>query len=568
MMSYRSQWFSLAAAISSILTFVMLGESPAMAANIELYDVFETVVTNDKSYTNPFDYCEIELQAVFTSPSGKQVKFFGFHDGDGKGGQSGNVWKLRFMPQETGAWKYTYTWTDKTPGGEGAFHVVDNKKYPGPLKVAADTPWYFSTARGEPFHARGYMFGYGHEKPDKPGLKFNSDADQAEHFKTVDECIVKRGYNLVMIIGRGLKSMPATTTQPRQLVNEGQTWWCWDGRKYDFTRYQVATWTHWDRYIDAYRQRGVYVFPFALIHEWDIGDTIWQMGEMRRFTRYMMARCAAYSNLFGYNITWEMPIFFGDERSASYYSVLRENNPFGTLLGRHDNNHDGFKNVLDFTMRQRQARDVFRGNDRTATWHYKVDGVFVNRPIIGSEDIWEIASGEWSQPRNGDEVRRGAWGLQLAGVMPIYEEWHGPKHAPAKGLGKGDGEVLVRRMFDFFYDKPKIDYRNPKFQQLNALVSAKDRQICSGVPGQEYVVYDEDGGDITIDLSAAGDAAFTVTWFDPVDGTLKQGETVKGGANRTLASPFKGDSVLLLRKQAGPSSQPVAAHPGDSPAGG
>jgi hypothetical protein len=26
----------------------------------------------------------------------------------------------------------------------------------GPLRVAADNPWYFMTARGEPFHARPY----------------------------------------------------------------------------------------------------------------------------------------------------------------------------------------------------------------------------------------------------------------------------------------------------------------------------------------------------------------------------------------------------------------------------
>jgi hypothetical protein len=125
-----------------LLGFILFGfmNSPTLAlARVGLYDLWEIRLVNSRSYANPFDFTIIELQATFTAPSGRQVKFFGFYDGDGHGGQTGNVWKLRFMPDELGSWHYVYSWTDETAGGSGTFEVVDIGR-PGPLQIAADNP--------------------------------------------------------------------------------------------------------------------------------------------------------------------------------------------------------------------------------------------------------------------------------------------------------------------------------------------------------------------------------------------------------------------------------------------
>jgi hypothetical protein len=53
---------------------------------------------------NPFlDY---RLQVVFAGPGGKEYNVPGFFDGDGRGGQSGTVWRVLFSPDEVGAWKF------------------------------------------------------------------------------------------------------------------------------------------------------------------------------------------------------------------------------------------------------------------------------------------------------------------------------------------------------------------------------------------------------------------------------------------------------------------------------
>ncbi len=60
--------------------------------------------TEARSDPNPFlDY---RLQVVFTGPSGRSYDVPGFFDGDGNGGDAGDVWRVRFTPDEPGAWTW------------------------------------------------------------------------------------------------------------------------------------------------------------------------------------------------------------------------------------------------------------------------------------------------------------------------------------------------------------------------------------------------------------------------------------------------------------------------------
>lgn len=115
---------------------------------------FETVVHNGRSYGNPFT--DVVLNATFTSPSGRQVAFFGFHDGDGRGGQLGNVWKLRFMPDETGVWSFHCSFSDGAPGANGTFRCVAAGTMPGPLRVDSENRRAWVFADSSHFSARAY----------------------------------------------------------------------------------------------------------------------------------------------------------------------------------------------------------------------------------------------------------------------------------------------------------------------------------------------------------------------------------------------------------------------------
>jgi hypothetical protein len=53
---------------------------------------------------NPF--LDFRLQVEFTAPSGRRCSVPGFFDGDGRGGAKGDVWRVRFTPDEPGTWRY------------------------------------------------------------------------------------------------------------------------------------------------------------------------------------------------------------------------------------------------------------------------------------------------------------------------------------------------------------------------------------------------------------------------------------------------------------------------------
>jgi len=507
-----------------VVAFFLVSGHTVAAQQVGLYDVWELSVTNTNSYSNPFNYDEIELQAVFTSPSEEDVAFFGFHDGDGNGGQNGNVWKLRFMPDAVGTWAYTYTWTDATPGNSGSFEVVDTG-LPGPLRVATDNPWYFENARGQEFDWRGYnmhLWRYWGTEP------FNSSAIMDELEIYVEQNVAAFGYNAVQFLGPGYYK--GTRENP------GHHWWYYNGSSVDVNRFEIRTWITWDRYIDIFRSRDIYVFPFCLVSQWSVPHL--GSSDIRKFFRYYVARSGVYWNHLGYSLTWEWAEGWSESEVTGWMSNPYNWNPTKPLLSAHDTMRESFAGWGGFSMRQRQARTIFDGNGRDLGQSGGVQGSFINKPIVGSEDLWLDYAGSYGNPQNASQLRRGAWGSVLAGIMPLLSEWDGND---PEGDGTADAEA--RRLYDFLYSKTR--YRG--YVMLNSLVSSAAKQICSGIPGTEYLVYDEDGGYITIDLSGASSSdLFSVLWFDPTNGNEQDGGHANGGAPRTLSSPYSHDTVLLL----------------------
>jgi uncharacterized protein DUF5060/beta-lactamase family protein/collagenase-like protein with putative collagen-binding domain len=83
---------------------------------------------------NPFlDYA---MLVRFTGPSGREYRVPGFFDGDGRGGLTGDVWRVIFSPDEVGTWRYHASFRQ----GEGV--AVRNE-------ADAGTSAFFDGASGE-----------------------------------------------------------------------------------------------------------------------------------------------------------------------------------------------------------------------------------------------------------------------------------------------------------------------------------------------------------------------------------------------------------------------------------
>ncbi len=69
-------------------------------------------------------------------------------------------------------------------------------------------------------------------------------------------------------------------------------------------------------------------------------------------------------------------------------------------------------------------------------------------------------------------------------------------------------------------------------------------EYCLANPGSEYLIYLPTGNEVTVDLSGA-ETAYTVEWFSPLKAQFRIESDIKGGASRTLKSPF-GEEVAVL----------------------
>ena len=83
--------------------------------------------------------------------------------------------------------------------------------------------------------------------------------------------------------------------------------------------------------------------------------------------------------------------------------------------------------------------------------------------------------------------------------------------------------------------------------ELAALVPHNDlasTRYCLADRGKEYVVFLPEGGEATVDLSAAS-GKLTVEWYRVEDGKSRAGDDIAGGKEIKLASPWFGHDVVL-----------------------
>jgi hypothetical protein len=93
-----------------------------LSAGTPIWTKHEVQFQSDKLYENPL-YDVRDFKVTFTAPSGRKRIVRGFWDGE-------KIWKVRFMPDETGTWSYITDCTDQDNKGlhkqSGEFKCVPN----------------------------------------------------------------------------------------------------------------------------------------------------------------------------------------------------------------------------------------------------------------------------------------------------------------------------------------------------------------------------------------------------------------------------------------------------------
>ncbi len=484
---------------------------------VPLYGRFEAVVTNNNRYDNPF--ADVVLNATYTAPSGRRVPFLGFYDGDGQGGQNGNVWKLRFMPDELGDWTYTASFSDGQPGATGAFAVVALGAMPGPLQVDASNPRWFVFANGDRFYPRGYYYSEAFSATD---AYWKNDLDTFFGPTWGFNFICTIFWQAEALSDSGFNARPFNGFHP---VLPGQV-----------TRLDLASWRHVDEVLEHLESLGVVWFNFDGFIANEGGERPGNQTEEQVLLRNWIARLAPY-----WNVTWNVAFEWGEfmsssdvNRVANYVDSI---DPWDHLLSVHDHGigsePSGSDGWLDFFTIQEDA-GVARSAEQANEAVLAGPGT---KPVYAQEVVWE---GEQDGKLNEVQVRYAGWGvITAAGVLNYAEQF---LENGGFAFGDGGGLPFVKIMFDVIERLPYWE-----MEPRNDLVTGA---FCLANAGEVYLVYNQASGSFMIDLSdASAQDVFDVEWVNPVSGERHSGGTVNGGASRSLTAPFSGDAALVVERQ-------------------
>jgi len=235
---------------------------------VEQWGVYE-IALNGPTNGNPF--LDVRLAATF-SQGAEAIEVPGFYDGAG-------IYRIRFMPEKTGAWKYeTSSSAAELAGRAGEFSVTNAAAANhGPVRVT--NTFHFAYADGTPYKELGttcYVWTHQPEALQEQTLQTLAGAP----FNKVRFCIFPKRYTW-------------NTNEPARYPFAGEL------HHFDLAHFNVEFFRHFEQRIQDLQKLGIEA-DLILLHPYDKGA--WGFDRMTaaeddRYLRYVVARFAAYRNV-------------------------------------------------------------------------------------------------------------------------------------------------------------------------------------------------------------------------------------------------------------------------------
>jgi hypothetical protein len=516
----------------SALTFVVLGasfNSAARAQNrVPVYSPFELQLTTTQQPDNP--YLDVNVTGIFTSPAGKEMRLAGFWDG-------GQIWRVRFSPNERGLWNYRTESNDAELETSGAFEATASNRR-GFVRVSKTRPYGFEYSDGTPFLLMGDTSWDGMSD----GVGFQP------HFKDYINLRASQGFNAYHTM--------VVNNRYDYGANEGGTtfeMFNFETRNYDRVNPKFFQWV--DRrvaYADSVGMVSILFFT------WAAEARNMSIGQYQRLALYIVSRGAAY------NVFW---VLAGDYQAYFYEPPLYRQigaavaaaDPFDHPISIHP--ADGFVNRefasepwLSYIMHQLRDAGEFLADS------VRFDRVY-NKPVVNGEYGYHVP--ESVHPYHGirtdaNFTRTGAWSIFAAGGYFVA----GFKHTffdPDGHYGYDPGFDLPPVYFDLQNAKDLEAARQynvcykfftqqtswPELQPHREWVLDGQTELLAK-SGAEYVAYNARGGRMRLQLPA--NQNFSLAWFDPIAGNLQPARIFASTGETVLIMPSDTlDAVALLR---------------------
>lgn len=570
---------------------VELHGSPRQWQKLELWFDGPPFAATD-SGPNPF--LDRRLDVAFTGPHGSVVVVPGFFDGDGHGGASGDVWKVRFVPDAPGTW----SWAASFRAGSGVAVAADplagwSSDFDGLAGVVAIEPrdpaapgflaggrlvW---TDRGYRKQVDGgYWIKGGSNSPenlfayrgfvgtaDQNGLDGLHEYGPHEADWTADDPDLPLG---TFVGDRGLigalnylesEGVNGLYFLPHNLGGDG-----WDttpfigytNSGFDKTHFALDRLLQWETVLWAATRRGIHL-QFVLAETEPANETWLDGGEFgterKLYFRELVARFGHHLGL-KWNLSEEND--FDAAQLAAMANWLRDLDPYDSSIAFHVK-----PNMVDSYL-------PFYGNPDfdSASIQYDPDlaGTLceeVRAASIAAGHPWIVELDENTPPTTGltdanaDDLRkRVLWDVYLSGGQI---EWYaGQSPLPLGGDTTLEDFRTREEMWRYtrfareFLELLPFWLMEPADQLVGGEVQAFGGGEVFARTGHVYAVFLPDASaGASLDLSGAP-GPFELSWFDPRQGAFVGGTTkLQGGGPVALGKPPASpgeDWVALVRR--------------------
>jgi len=490
-----------------VLTLLSGRSDAASGVSVGRWDRFEASVKNPKDYRDP--YGDVTLKVTYEDPAGAKTDFRGFYDGAG-------TWKIRFMPDRIGTWKYAAEFSDGSRRISGTFECVKSG-IPGMISVDETNPAWFGYKGGRHVLIRSFHVGDRFFAANWPAEKRKAFLDWAQ----------RQGYNMLSVASHYLN---------RDAAGRGRGWKTPDLWPLDAGEFRKA-----EAILNDLAQRGIMVYPFAGFFG-QSSDFPTDHAEQVRYIKYVLARFGPYWNVL-FNVAGPEPKIKAKEfqNAMTFADVNRlgrtigELDVFGHPISIHNPSGDDpykDKNWASFTTLQ-----GWKGTNFTDIYNGMMKNHHDAGPLYAQEVFWP--GNKHHKISGGDDIRKKTFVLMMSAAAINYADMDGNSSTGFSGTmdlseRNQKNHDIVRKVWDFFETIP--------FYRMSPCPGVIDAGFCLADEGSCYLVYLLDGATVNVSVQAG---TYTVTWINAQDASdRRRSGTTNNGKN--LSSPNGGDDWLLF----------------------
>jgi hypothetical protein len=540
----------------------------ASAQSAALYERVEEVMTNDAAFDNPF--VDTELRLEVTAPKdrtlGGRFRWYGFHDGDGKANQEGNVWKFRLLMDSPGKWKVTAGFykpgTDTRNGPEQTFTYEVSEK---PIR-----PNEHGHVRIDPRNPM--RFGFDDGTPWVPFSIHSSLLLDREDPKVSHQWIDKHtalGVNALAVRFSSNASAMQERNHYHWLKSDGSPATSFPGHNgFDYARFDVASYHHNEKILDYAQEKGIKLFIWfgitGLNGQYHTPGPLDQtadgeLGPLQKLhIRYLLARWAPYTSWWHWTVAseWEETRNRkgGKAIHVAHARMLRDENPWKTLVSNHSQSdwHLGGRDEgWGLATLQKRVPDSEDGTISASKGfverhdHYGI-------PVFNCEGVWQLADTKRNRIATLSHLMAGGFSN-----IAVWKKGHVDGSFGCNWpsvIDKHKHSAAALGMLARFFNRPDIDINACK--PMHKLVRVDGgAAMCLAEPGEAYYLWISKGGDVSLDLSNAKGLYSAVLYRGddlPATGGGSKLGVFSGGEKAQLgATPTTGygnDYVIVLKR--------------------